>query len=230
MAVNITKIQFLANRDSNHPIFYCHANDLGHAPALEVTTSGHSIFIEAKDLLFKVKKNPQTKNRVDIYMSIESANALGRDLVAATQGSPANPWRVSTAAPGQFASGRMALPTIVWSKFGKTTQAVARVDSGTHMTKKDAYVNIDLETPHATHIMMCNTEIHIGIALDSPSGTHDSSRTTPVNVPEAELQSGTGESNPISKVSGYFSLEFSKQVAAGLGQLLISVVAPPAVK
>ncbi|MGP6462517.1 MULTISPECIES: hypothetical protein [Pseudomonas] len=230
MAVNITKIQFLAHRDSGHPIFYCHAHDLGHAPMLEVTTNGNSIFIEGQDLLFKVKKNPQTKNRIDIYMPIESANALGRELAAATQGCVATPWRQSTASPGQFASGRMALPEIVWSKFGKTVEAIVGVDSGTQMSKLDAYVNIDLETPHDTHIMMRSAEIHIGVTLDNPSGVHDSTRTTLVNVPEAELQRGTGESNPIPKVSGYFSLEFSKQVAAGLGQLLIGTVAPIAAR
>lgn len=230
MAVNITKIQFLAHRDSGHPIFYCHAHDLGHAPMLEVTKNGNSIFIEGQNLLFKVKKNPQTKNRIDIYMPIESANALGRELAAATQGCVATPWRQSTASPGQFASGRMALPEIVWSKFGKTVEAIVSVDSGTKMSKLDAYVNIDLETPHGTHIMMRNAEIHIGVTLDNPSGVHDLTRTTLVTVPEEELQRGTGESNPIAKVSGHFSLEFSKQVAAGLGQLLIGTVAPNAAR
>lgn len=230
MAVNITKIQFLANRDSNHPIFYCHGHDQGHAPMLEVTTNGNSVFIEGRNLLFKVKRNPQTKNRIDIYMPIESANALGRELAAATQGCSPTPWRQSTASPGQFASGRMALPEIVWSKFGKTVQAIAGVASGTRMTKLDAYVNIDLETPHDTHIMMRDAEIHIGVTLDSPSGSHDSSLTTLVDVPEAELQRFTGELNPIPKVSGYFSMEFSKQIAAGLGQLLIGTIAPNAIR
>lgn len=223
MAVNITKIQFLSHRDSGHPIFYCHAHDLGHAPTLEVSNDGNSVFIEGQNLLFKIKRNPQTKNRIDIYMPIESANTLGRELAAATQGCFATPWRQSTASPGQFASGRMALPEIVWSKFGKTFRAIASVDSGTHMSKLDAYVNIDLETPHDTHIKMRNAEIHIGVTLSNPSGFHDSTRTTLMNVPEEELQRGTGESNPIAKVSGYFSLGFSKQVAAGLGNLLIGV-------
>jgi len=229
MAVNITKIQFMSHRDTAHPIFYCHAHDDGHAPMLAVTTDGISIFIEGRNLLFKVKANPQTKNRIDIYMPITSANQLGRELVAATQGSSANQWRESTASPGQFASGRMSLPNIIWSKFGKTIQAVARVNSGTQMTKLDAYVNIDLETPHGSHIMMSDTEIHIGISLDNPTGTHNTDLTTPVHVPEIELQRGTAESNPVSKVAGDFSLKFTKEIAAGLGQLLIGTVAATAI-
>ena len=223
MAVNITKIQFLANRDSNHPIYYCHGNDVDHYPTLEVTTDNNSVYISGRELLFKVKRNPQTKNRVDIYMPIASANALGRELIAASQGYNPSPWRESNASPHSAATGRMALPDIIWSKYAKAKSAVATTNSGTHISKSDPYVNIDLETPHDTFIMMNDTEVHIGISLDSPRGVYDSSRTRLVEVPENELQRGTGELNPIPKVTGNFTLEFSKQVAAGLGQLLSGV-------
>jgi hypothetical protein len=226
MAVSITKIQFLAHRDTGHPIFYCHANDMDHNPLLAVDADAQSVVIRADNLLFKVKKNPQTKNRIDIYMSISSANELGRELIGATQGVRAREWRTSNATPHQFASGRMALPDIVWSKFDKAVEVAAEVNSGTRMVKQDAYVNIDLEKPHATHIMMSNAEIHIGISLDNPTGVHDENLTFPVNVAESELQRGTGETNPIYKVLGHFMLRLTPQAAAGLGLLLMAVSEP----
>lgn len=226
MAIRITKIQFLANKDSRHPIFYCHANDVGHEPQLDVVANAQTVTIVGESLLFKVKRNPQTKNRIDIYMPISSANELGRQLLDITQGVAANAWRTSTASPNQFATGRMALPEIVWSKYSKAVNVIAEVDSGTQMAKRDAYVNIDLETPHGSHIMMRNAEIHIGISLDSPVGSHNEALTHPVDVPESELQRGTGETNPIHKVYGYFSVTLTPQVAAGLGQLLIAASAP----
>lgn len=226
MAVSITKIQFLTHRDSQHPIFYCHDNDNGHNPMLDVFADGQSVIISGNDLLFKVKRNPQTKNRIDIYMSIASANRLGNELSAATQGVNAYQWSTSTAAPNQFATGRMALPEIIWSKFSKAIEVLAEVDSGTQMIKQDAYVNIDLEKPHSTHIMMRHAEIHIGISLNAPTGFHDQNRTHLVNVPEEELQRGTNETNPVPKVRGHFSLRLTPQIASGLGQLLMSVQEP----
>lgn len=226
MAVRITKIQFLANRDSGEPIFYCHANDKDHDPRLNVVVESNCVEIVGEGLLFKVKRNPQTKNRVDIYMPISSANELGRQLADLTPSVVASEWRTSPASPGRFASGRMALPEIVWSKYSKALNVVAETDSGTLMVKRDAYVNVDLETPHGSHIMMRNAEVHIGIALDSPVGSHDEALTYPVDVPEGELQRGTGETNPVYKVSGCFLVRLTPQVAAGLGQLLMAVSAP----
>ena len=223
MSVSITKIQFLAQSDSGHPIFYCHANDEDHNPLLAVVADAGSVVIRGDNLLFKVKKNPQTKNRIDIYMSISSANELGTELIAATQGVSARTWSTSNATPHKFASGRMVLPNIVWSKYGKAVEVVAEVNSGTRMVKQDAYVNIDLEKPHGTHIMMRNAEIHIGITLDNPTGFHDENRTFPVNVAESELQRGTNETNPISKVLGYFMMRLTPPAAAGLGELLMAV-------
>ncbi|MBD8625745.1 hypothetical protein IFT64_02210 [Oxalobacteraceae sp. CFBP 8753] len=224
MSTPITKIQFLSDRDSQHPIFYCHSADEGHDPMLNVTRAGTEVVISSVDCLFKVKKNPQKKNRVDIYMPKSSANNLGRELVLATPSIQPRTWYVSNANPHQNAGGRMALPDIIWSKYAKAIRVDAYVASGTNLSKQSAYVNIDLETPHETFIKMNSEEIHIGIALEWPTGTHDADKTQPFNVPENELQRGTQEQNPIYKVTGGFAMRLDCQVAAGLGQLLIGVV------
>ena len=65
MKAPITKIQILANRSTGHPIFYCHTADRDHAPELLVEMKGGKLLIRAEQALFKVKANPQTKNRVD---------------------------------------------------------------------------------------------------------------------------------------------------------------------
>jgi len=225
MAVSINKIQFLTNRNSNNPIFYCHASDVDHHPTLSASASGNNISISTQDdLLFKVKRNPQLKDRVDVYMSVEAANSLGREILALTRTTPPRFWPASNANPHAAAGGRMALPNILSSHYSRALSARAVTESGVSMSKANCYVNIDVEMPHATHIMMMGKEVHIGVALDPSVGTHDASAGVKVNVPEMELQRGTGETNPIQKVHGFFTVEFDKQVAAGLGNLLAGIV------
>ena len=120
----------------------------------------------------------------------------------------------------------MKLPKIIWAKFGRYVRSTAVVDSGVRLDASGGYVNVDLEAPDATHIKMKESEIHIGLNLASPTGKHDPARTSPVNVPEEELQKGRNEKNPIYKVQGDFKIELTADSAAGLGLLLKSVVLP----
>lgn len=226
MSVDITKIQFLSARDTGHPIFYCHAEDEGHTPKLSIAQDANTILVVTGDTLFKVKANPQRKNRVDIYMSIESANALGHELLAACAGVAPSNWPVSNTNPYAVASGRMALPNIEWSRSGRFLSSTAVVRSGTRMEKRHGTLYVELETPVANHIRMKTPEIHIGMALDLPTGQHDRQLTTPVDVPDGELQRGTDERNPIYKVVGTLSIQLDKAVAAGLGQLLQATTPP----
>lgn len=99
MTVEITKIQFLAHQDSGHPIFYCHAEDEGHFPELSVADRGKIITISTGEEAFKVKANPQRKNRVDVYMPIEAAKALGEELLSASSGADPQQWGNSNTNP-----------------------------------------------------------------------------------------------------------------------------------
>lgn len=216
----IRKIQILTNRETGLPLFYCHSDDVGHEPKLAIEKAGGMVLLRAQRLLYKVKYNPQRKDRVDIYMSIDQANFLGAALLTVADVPSPLAWRQSTAKPHAAASGNMQLPDIIWSKFAKYTRAVATVDSGVSMASNSGYINIDLETPHETHIKMKEREIHIGITLGNPTGTHDLNKTFPVEVPEHELQKGRSEKNPIYKVHGDFELELPANLAGGLGLLL----------
>ena len=226
MAVDITKVQLLANRTSHHPIYYCHSNDDGHAPNLSVSSTDARVVIEAENTLYKIKRNPQTKNRFDIYMSIPSANQLGIELQQACLGQRAADWHVANVNPGAAAGGRMALPTIVWTRSGRVALATATTQSGTRMEKENGTLYVELETPHQSHIMMRSAEIHLGLAFDSPTGHYDERVAQRVNVPIGELQRYTNEQNPISKVTGTLRLEFEKTVGLGLGNFLQAIVLP----
>jgi hypothetical protein len=223
MPVPITKIQILTDSETRHPLFYCHSADEDHEPDLLVRRIPSGILVESAEALYKVKKNPQRKNRVDIYMSLESARALGKLLLdVAGQVGPSGV-RESKANPAANASGRMQLPRIVWSRYARCKKAGARLHSGTMMQIDMGYVNVDLEAPVDTFIKMTDEEIHIGVSLGPPQNEHDESKTTRCDVPESELQRGTGETNPIYKVAGGFYFLLDDGTAAGLGQLLASV-------
>ncbi len=230
MKAAISKIQILTDRNLGFPLFYCHRDDRDHEPELTVERPADSamVFVRTRQMLYKVKQNPQTKNRVDIYMSLAEARALGSVLLEATAFGQPEEWRVSTAQPGAKASGNMKLPGIVWSRVNQCVCAGARVRSGLGLGKRQGYVNVDLEYPDDSFIKMKGYEIHIGIQLDPPSGGHDPGETIPVHVPEGEFQRARNETNPIHKVRGDFLLELSLARAAGLGQLLHAVEAPAA--
>lgn len=216
----IRKIQILTDTRSGLPLFYCHSEDIDHDPALSLEKVGNVVMIRARQMLYKVKKNPQQKNRVDIYMSLSEAHQLGTALVEVAASRQPVQWPTSNANPQAAARGNMQLPNIVWTKFHRYTQAAARTDSGILMVAHGGYTNIDLEFPHQTHIKMTEYEVHIGVTLAPPTGTHDHRKTFSVDVPEHELQRGTDEKNPISKVHGDFFVELSADVAGGLGLLL----------
>jgi hypothetical protein len=224
--VPITKIQILADRDTKHPLFYCHSSDRDHNPLLTISRKDRSVEIRAKKMLFKVKSNPQRKNRVDIYMSIAEAHALGNALMQASDGATSKGFPESNSNPAAAAKGNMQLPTIIWSRCGRCRRAGAQVRTGTKLRRDDGYVHVDLEYPDDTHIKMKDYEIHLGFPLKAPTGTHDIGEAIPVHVPEKELQRGRNEQNPLNKTIGDFYLELSEEVAAGLGKLLAEVQAP----
>ncbi|MBE1162785.1 hypothetical protein [Dyella acidiphila] len=226
MKTMINKIQFLANNSTGVPIYYSNAVDVGHSPGLSVTSIDNgNIALYDKDILFKVKKNPptQTKNRVDIYMSLESACNLAGELARFTVNVQPVVWPLFRGDPNKNAGGRMKLPGIISSYSSRGVRVIARVSSGVSMQQENCYVNIDIEVPADGHIMMKGTELHIGVSLDPPKGAHDYKAGSLVVVPLHELQKGTGEQNPIQKVTGDFMLEFTPGVAAGLAVLLNQV-------
>lgn len=216
----IRKIQILTDNQTGLPLFYCHSEDVDHNPALSFEKVNNLVVIRARQMLYKVKLNPQRKNRVDIYMSVNEAHRLGATLIQVADSEKTIQWRASNTNPHAAAKGNMQLPSIIWARSNKYIRAGARIDSGIRMNTNDGYINVDLEFPHQTHIKMKEHEIHIGITLAAPSGTHDQSKTFAVNVPEHELQKGRNEKNPISKVHGDFYLELSAEAASGLGLLL----------
>ena len=223
-AYPVRKIQILSDRVEGHPLFYCHSADVGHSPELALEFLNGGVLLRARSLLFKVKLNPQRKKRVDIYMSIEQANSLGRGLVGLVACNSSVPLRVSKATPGANASGNMKLPNIVWSKFCLHSGVKARLASGLSFPMKEAgSVYVDLEYPDDTHIKMTEHEIHIGVDLAGPVGNHDSSAVEMVDVPTHELQRGRQEKNPIAKVRGDFVLRLEAPVAMGLGMALEGV-------
>ncbi|CEG06941.1 hypothetical protein BN961_00322 [Afipia felis] len=170
-----------------------------------------------------MKTNPQTKNRVDIYMTVAEARLLGQALIAEANTQTWQEPRRSSARPQDARAGRMELPTIVWSRYLRPLLSAAKSESGILMKSKDSFVNIDFETKHETHIKMGDREIHIGISLNPPQGWHDSNKTTLVDVDPSELQRPVGrapERNPVPKVEGAVLLLLCPADAAGLGRLL----------
>ena len=219
MPIELTKMQILTARGAGHPLFYSHAEDRDHSPALVVERSARGVLVKSFEQLYKVKANPQSKNRVDIYMSIQAAKTLGAALRHAAEGA-GREWRVSRADPAAAAGGRMKLPKIVWSRSARFVRAAVRMQSGTLMQQEGGTMYVELERPDQTHIKMKETEIHVGLALSGPEGTHDPAVEEMVEVAEEELQRGTGETNPIGKVKGDFYVVLDPAVAGGLGALL----------
>lgn len=225
MQAQVTKIQILTDRATGNPIFYCHASDEGHEPELSIIRDAGEVRVVSHPF-FKVKANPQTKNRVDIYMSIEEARGVGRALIDAAGDVRAEEPRVSNANPHGARMGAMELPRIVWARFLRPILAAAKSESGVLLQKKDGYMNVDLETRHETHIKMGEREIHIGITLDAPVGRHDRSAETMVMVDPTELQRPINrppEINPVPKVDGAILIRLWPEAAAGLGRLLIEL-------
>lgn len=222
MRVEITKIQILTDQTTGNPLFYCHMADAGHEPALEITLHDTNVRIAGKTL-FKVKANPQYKNRVDIYMTIAQARALGQALLTVADTQKRRAPLQSRARPHEARQGRMELPDIIWSRYIKSVLSAAKSESGILMTAHAGYVNIDFEGKHESHIRMGDREIHIGIPLDPPEGRHDPDKAELVEVDPAELQrprDRAWERNPVSKVDGAVLLLLEPPVAAGLGDLL----------
>lgn len=222
MQTDITKIQILTAQRDGHPLFYCHAEDRDHAPFLVVERGKRGIYIKCFSQLYKVKANPQSKNRVDIYMAVAAAKALGAALIEAADGD-AEEWKVPGVDPGANASGRMKLPEIVWTRSGRFIHAAVRIRSGTRMHREGGTMYVELERPDESHIKMKEPEIHVGLALSRPEGNHDTAEPIPVYVPAEELQRGTGEQNPVPKVRGDFYLILAPAVAGGLGLLLLGM-------
>jgi hypothetical protein len=158
--IPITKIQILADKATGHPIFYAHSDDRDHKPEFMVEKVGLHVLLQSKQTLFKLKANPQTKSRVDIYMSIQNARELGRELVKVASSEAAPEWSASTANPGLAPKGVMKLPEIIWSKCGPFLKAGARVRTGLVLKKTNGYVYVELEYPDASHIKMKEYEVH----------------------------------------------------------------------
>ncbi len=218
----ITKIQILCDKETGHPLFYCHSEDRDHEPCLSLERVGNKVVILAKQTLYKVKFNPQTKNRVDIYMSLPQARDIGAALMTLSQAEPLV-WDESFANPNAAAKGNMRLPTIIWARSARFLAAAARVRTGANLKAVSGYINVDLEYPVDTHIKMKNHEIHIGVQLGTPTGVHDIGEAVPVHVPEEEFQKSRGEKNPLRKTIGDFYVELLPEVASGLGLLLHDV-------
>lgn len=224
MRTRITKLQILTDQGTRNPIFYCHSSDEGHDPELELSSMNGMVEVRAR-ADFKVKKNPQTKNRIDVYMTVPEARALGHALVlVADAEEPVEP-RISRANPHAARSGGMELPEIIWARYLRPQASVARTGSGVMMEAADGYLNVDFEAKHPTHVRMGEREIHLGIPLGAPHGRHDPSKARLVTVDETELQRKPGEeveSNPVPKVAGRMAFRIGRAAAAGLGELLIS--------
>ena len=227
MNLLVRKIQILPKKQSGHPLFYCHSSDRDHDPELMLEKVGRLVVIRARHIFYKIKFNPQTKNRVDIYMSIQQANALGIELEKTAQVDLPREMSDSKANPGANATGNMKLPGILWSKWGRYERVAVKVDTGTYFpTRVGGYFYIDLEYPDDSHIKMKEVEIHIGIDLSEPQGLHSLENAEVVDVPEEELQKGRNEKNPLHKTYGDVYLELSADLAAGLGHLLKNIVMP----
>ncbi len=224
LRTRITKLQILTDHRNRNPIFYCHSSDEGHDPELELSLKDGLVEVWAT-AEFKVKHNPQTKNRIDIYMTVPEARSLGHALIAvAATDASARP-RVSMANPHASRVGRMELPDIIWARYLRPHTAGARTVSGVRMEAKEGYLNVDFEARHASHIKMGEREIHLGIPLDATQGSHDPTKTRLVMVDESELQrpqEREPERNPVPKVTGQMVFRIERAAAAGLGELLIS--------
>lgn len=221
--VEIRKIQLLADSRTNHPIYYCHSSDIGHSPHLLISFEEGVVRLRARNLCYKVKLNPQGKNRVDMYMSVEQAVNLALALVdVADTSEEVEPLKINFN-PGAKASGNMQLPQIHWTRSARYIRAAARTKTGTVFSAKaNGSIYIDLETPDATHIRMVEKEVHIGVDMAVPNGTHDIAKAVAVTVPDSELQRGRNEKNPIMKTEGDFFLEISGSIALGLGRFLLT--------
>ncbi|MDO9010356.1 MAG: hypothetical protein Q7U78_00910 [Gallionella sp.] len=228
MELLVRKIQILPNRNTEHPLFYCHSSDKDHAPSLLLEKVGALVIIRARHMYYKIKLNPQTKNRVDIYMSILQANVLGIELEKIAQTNSPQQMINSKATPSTNAKGNMKLPNILWQKWGRYVRVAVRVETGTYFPQRmGGNFYIDLESPDDSHIKMTETEIHIGIDLNEPQGIHSLQNAELVEVPIEELQKGRNEKSPLHKTYGDIYLEISADLAGGIGSLLRNVEAPP---
>lgn len=183
--------------------------------------------MRAMQMLYKVKThNPQKKNRLDIYMSIEAARELGK-TIGGLCGGKGRVWKDSPGDPGAAATGNMPLPIIHWSKVAGYTLAKSQVRCGTEMNSpKGGPIFVDLESPVEQHIKMKGFEVHVGVCFDSPTGGYSESEAVPVHVPHGELQHRNpelgleSEVNPVPKTRGDWYVLLSEDVACGLGELL----------
>ena len=217
----IHKIQLLTPRSSGHPIFYNHFADLNHAPGFDLEVNNGAVHLLATGQLFKVKQNPQTKARMDAYMSVAQANTLGQALLGATLGSSINQLRVSQADPAAAAGGNMALPKIIQQVWARHIGLEAGFETGTHFPATgEGYLNVDIEEPADTHIKMAMREVHFGVSQLKVLGEHISAAAHYVDVPLSELQRGRNEQNPLPKTKGDFRLSLSLPWARGLGAFL----------
>jgi hypothetical protein len=223
----VRKIQLLSDRSSGHPIYYCHHEDEDHDPCLLIESDRDYVFIRARETLYKVKRNPQTKNRVDIYMSLEQAVYLGRHLVKIAHHDSDISIQNSNTNPNLNAQGNMKLPNIVWSKSIRHAGIKARSRIGSEFPLKESgYIYIDLESPHSSHIKMTEHEIHIGIDLQQPTGNVNIELAELVWVPEVELQRGTNEKNPLRRTVGDMVIRIDHTTASAMGKLLCESVNP----
>ncbi|MCQ9080238.1 hypothetical protein [Vibrio parahaemolyticus] len=222
MQVNVTKIQFLCDRETGNPLYYCHNDDYGHSPSLSISSLDGVIRISSL-ILFKVKKrNPQRKNRVDIYMSLSSAIELGNYLSSINR-DLSSTWVKNNTDPNASRQGAMELPAILMSYSGKINQAVGKVASGMQFKASSPWMYCELEEPHNSHIKMSDREVHLAVPFTEVNGVFDEVKTWPVIVAEHELQRGANEENPISKTMGRLMLELPIEKAVTLGNSLLEL-------
>lgn len=222
MQFQITKIQILTDRALGNPLYYCHAEDLGHEPVISIAIEGDKVKFYSHSLYKVKKRNPQTKKRLDIYIPIPVANQIGYYLKNLAPQS--KPWKVSSANPNANISGNMALPKILYSCEGRCILARAKTDSEVKLEANKPRVFIEIEEPHSTHIKMKSKELHIGIPFQNQEGIHNNNMTWPVEVPITELQRGANEENPVYKVMGTMYLEMEIKEAAGMGLSIIEAI------
>lgn len=224
MPVPVTKIMICTNKNSGSPIFYCHRSDLNHNPNIVVEQTDRGIRLFAENELFKVKANPQSKDRIDIYVSLQSARALGLAILPYVNGIIPIPPRNNRIDPAVFRQGNMQLPVIVAAHTVRLLNGGYRTSSGLYSSlPKDGLLYVDIEGPNDNHIMMVDQELHLAFRVGPPRGSHNTASAQLVMVPESELQKGTKEKNPVPKIEGSVWMDLEPRAAAGLAQLLTTL-------
>jgi len=202
---------------------YCHFNDRDSSgPYLDVLFDKISrnvqllIYGDAK-LKPNIQKSP--RNRIDIYMSVDTAATISQSLKklcheSKTLGQALSETNVD---PEASRAGPQTLPQI--EKQYKATVSNIHGTCGGYSFSKATTIYLDHEKPDTNHVEMVGEERHLGIPFYQLSGEEDTNLISLRDVPESELRV-QGERNPVKFTKLNISIIMSLEQACNFAETI----------